>query len=102
MFSSQLYFYVLGHSSLPTTSTLVKSCKIQKVTYFTHFDQKNTRISGYKIMHKYTSATVTVHICIDTVTLLYIILVVFLAPHILSSTYSLSLSLSSTPKILFI
>ena len=102
MFSSQLYFYVLGHSSLPTTSTLVKSCKIQKVTYFTHFDQKNTRISGYKIMHKYTSATVTVHICIVTVTFLYIILVVFLAPHILSSTYSLSLSLSSTPKILFI
>ena len=100
MFSSQLYFYVLGHSSLPTTSTLVKSCKIQKVTYFTHFDQKNTCISGYKIMHKYTSATVTVHICIVTVTLLYIILVVFLALHILSSTYSLSLS--STPKMLFI
>ena len=100
MFSSQLYFYVLGHSSLPTTSTLVKSCKIQKVTYFTHFDQKNAHISGCKILHKYTSVTVTVHICIVTATLLYIILVVFLTPHNLSSTYSLSLA--STPKMLFI
>ena len=45
-----------------------KSCKIQKTLHFTHFDQKNTHISGCKIVHKYTIATVTVHICTTVAT----------------------------------
>ena len=76
-----------------TTSVIKKSYKIQKIAYFTYFDQKNTHISGCKIVHKCISATITVYICTVTVTLLYIILVLFLSHHILSSPESLSLSL---------
>ena len=28
-----------------------KSCKIEKVAYFIHFEQKNTHINGCKIVH---------------------------------------------------
>ena len=38
--------------------------------------KKNTHIGGYKIVHKCTRATVTVHICTVTVALLYIILII--------------------------
>ena len=55
----------------------MKSCKIEKVAHFTHFEQKNTHISGCKIVHLCTIATVTVHICTITVTLLSIILYFF-------------------------
>ena len=44
-----------------TTSVVAKSCKIQKVVHLAHFDQKNTHISGCKIVHKCTSAIVTMH-----------------------------------------
>ena len=59
-----------------TTLVVAKSCKIQKVTHLTHFDQINTHINGCKIVHKCTSATVTVHICTVIVALLYIILII--------------------------
>ena len=55
----------------------MKSCKIQKVVHFTHFKQKNSYISGCKIVHKCTSATVTVHICTVTVACAFNILVFF-------------------------
>ena len=41
-----------GHKALlrATTSALAKSCKIQKVAYFTHFDKKKTPTSvGVKL-----------------------------------------------------
>ena len=41
-----------------------KLCKMEKVTDFTHFEQKNNHISGCKVMHKCTIAIVTVHIAI--------------------------------------
>ena len=59
-----------------TTSVVAKSYKIQKITHLTHFDQINTHINGYKIVHKCTSATVTVYICTIIVALLYIILII--------------------------
>ena len=37
-----------------STSVDAKSSKIQKSLHFTHFDQKNTHISGCKIVHKST------------------------------------------------
>ena len=39
-----------------------KSCKIEKVAYFIHFEQKNTHINGCKIVHLCTIATITMHI----------------------------------------
>ena len=48
-----------------------KSCIIEKTFHFTHFNQKNTHISGYKIVYLCTSATVTVHICTVTVALTF-------------------------------
>ena len=77
-----------------TTSVIKKSCRIQKVAHFTYFDQKNTHISGCKIVHKCTSATITVYICTVTVTLLYIILILFL-----SSPDSFSLSSTQSPQL---
>ena len=59
-----------------TASVDAKSCKIEKVAHFTHFEQKNTHISGYK----------TVHIII----LHFFSLTSLLSP----SDFSLSLSLS--------
>ena len=60
-------------------STLVdaKSCKMQKTLHFTHFNQKNTHISGCKIVHKCIIATVTAHICMVTVAFAFNILVIF-------------------------
>ena len=37
---------------------------MEKVTDFTHFEQKHNYISGCKVMHKCTIAIVTVHIAI--------------------------------------
>ena len=54
-----------------------KSCKIYKVVYFTHFKQKKTHISGCKIMHKYTSVTIIMHIFTVTVTRAFNILIFF-------------------------
>ena len=66
---------------------VAKSCKIKKVVHFTYFDKKNTHISGYKIVHKCTSATITVHIWTVIVALTFNIL--------------LSFSLSPSPHCLF-
>ena len=41
-----------------------KLCKMEKVTDFTHFEQKNNHINGCKVVHKCTIAIVTVHIAI--------------------------------------
>jgi len=49
----------------------------EEVIHFTHFEQKNTYINGCKIVHKYTSATVTMHICTVTVARAFNILVFF-------------------------
>ena len=59
-----------------------ESCEMEKkVRNFTHFEQKNTHISGCKIVHLCTIATVIVHIivhkCTITVALAFIILLVF-------------------------
>ena len=66
-----------------STSVDVKSWKIQKVLHFTHFDQKNTYIIECKIVHKCTSATVTIHICTVTVSLAFILLFFLSPPHTL-------------------
>ena len=60
-----------------STSVDAKSCKMQKTLHFTHFNQKNTHISGCKIMHKCTIATVIVHICMVIVAFAFNILVIF-------------------------
>ena len=72
-------------------STLVdaKFCIIQKLHRFAHFNQKNTHISGDKIVHKCTIATVTVHICTVIVALAFNILMIF--------SLSLSLSFGHSP-----
>ena len=48
-----------------------KSCKIEKVAYFIHFEQKNTHINGCKIVPLCTIVTVAVHICMVTVAMMY-------------------------------
>ena len=65
-----LSFYFLRAS----TSVDAKFCMIEKTPHFTHFDLKNTYISGCKIVHLCTSATVTVHICMATVPCVFNIL----------------------------
>ena len=50
---------------------------MQKTLHFTYFDKKNTHFSGRKIVHKYTIAIVTVHICTVSVALAFYILVIF-------------------------
>ena len=80
-----LSFYFLRAS----TSVDAKFCMIEKTPHFTHFDLKNTYISGCKIVHLCTSATVTVHICMATVPCVFNILHFFLSP----SPHSLSFSL---------
>ena len=74
-------------------------CKIlqnRKSCSFYTFWEKNTHISGCKIVHLFTIATVTMHICTVTVTLLFIILYFFLSP--LFCFVSLSLTHSSIPR----
>ena len=87
-FSFSLYLRALA-------SVCVKSYKIEKVAHFTYFEQKNTHISGCKIVHLCTIITVTVHICTVTITLTSIILYFFLSA--LPCLVSLSLSHSSMP-----
>ena len=75
----------------------VQFSKIQKSLHFTHFGQKNTHISGCKIVYLYTIATVTVHICMITVARVFdILLLIFsLLPLTLISTLSFSFHHSS-------
>ena len=58
-------------------STCICECKIEKVLRYTYFDQKHTHISECKIVQKCISVTVTVHICMITVTRAFNILVFF-------------------------
>ena len=69
----------------------ITSCKIEKVTDFAHFEQKNTHISGCKIVHKCTRATITVHICTIIVALAFNILII--SNLLLFSIYSPSAKL---------
>ena len=55
---------------------MCKSCNIEKVTDFTHFEQKNTHISECKIVHKCTRAIVNVQICTVTIALAFNILII--------------------------
>ena len=55
---------------------MCKSCNIEKVTDFTHFEQKNTHISKCKIVHKCTRAIVNVQICTVTIALACNILII--------------------------
>ena len=77
-------------------SVCVKSCKIEKVAHFTHFEQKDTHISGCKIVHLCTITIVTVRICTITVAPLSIFLCFFLSPH--PCLARLSLTHSSVPR----
>ena len=67
-------------TSLKQLHQLMQNCAKWK-----NVEQKNTHISGYKIVHLYTIVTVSVHICTITVALAFIILLVF------SLSFSLSL-----------
>ena len=69
-------------------SVCAKLCKMEKVTNFTHFKQKNTHISECKVVHKCTIATVIVYICTVIVACAFNILTIF------SLSWSLLLSLS--------
>ena len=53
-----------------------KCAKWKKVTTFTQFEQKITHISGCKLVYKYTIATVTVYVCMITITCVFIILLI--------------------------
>ena len=68
---------------------------MKKVANFAQFEQKNTHISGCKIVHLCTIATVTVHICTVTVACPFNILLVFFSPLAM-------LSLSLSPDSLFV
>ena len=68
--------------------TLVDA-KWEKVLILHNLEQKNTHISGCKIVHLCIIAIVTMHICTVTVALAFIILLVF------SLSFSLSLGLLS-------
>ena len=63
---------------------------MKKLTNFTQLKQKNTHISGCKIMHLYTIATVTVHICTVTITYAFNILLVFFLSLISALTLTLT------------
>ena len=72
---------------------LVHKCaKWKKVTTFTQFEQKNTHISGCKLVYKYTIAIVIVQICTITVAWAYNILIIFSLSSLPDSHLPLSLS----------
>ena len=92
----QLFSITIASALRASTSVDAKFCIIEKTPHFTHFDLKNTHISKCKIVHLYTSATVTVHICTVIVTCVFNILHFFSLLHLtLSASHShLSLVLS--------
>ena len=68
---------------------------MEKVANFTQFEQKNTHISGCKIVHLYIISTVTVHIYTVIVACAFNILLVFSLSYLCSHSHShLTLSLS--------
>ena len=74
-----------------STSVGGYSSIIQKLLHFTHFCQKNIYINGCKVVHNYTNATMTVHICTVTVACVFTILIISSLSYVwLSSKISLS------------
>ena len=76
---------------------------MEKVTNFRHFEQKNTHISGCKIVHKFIIAIVTVHICTVIVACAFIILIISslsFSPCLWVLVTLTSLSLSSFDQII--
>ena len=63
---------------------------MEKGTNFTQFEQKNTHISGCKIVHLCTIATVTGHICTVTVAYAFNILLVFFLSLVSALTLTLT------------
>ena len=63
---------------------------MKKLTNFTQLKQKNTHISGCKIMHLCTIATVTVHICTVTIAYVFNILLVFFLSLVSTLTFTLT------------
>ena len=87
------YSLASGHLSTYRASTSVGgySSIIQKLFHFTHFNQKYTHISGCKVVHNYTNATVTVHICMVIVARVFTILIISSLSYVWLS-FQLSLS----------
>ena len=87
------YSLASGHLSTYRASTSVGgySSIIQKLFHFTHFNQKYTHISGCKVVHNYTNATVTVHICTVIVACVFTILIISSLSYVWLS-FQLSLS----------
>ena len=65
---------------------------MEKGANFTQFEQKNTHISGCKIMHLCTIATIIVHICTVTVAYAFNILLVFSLSLVSALTLTLTLT----------
>ena len=63
---------------------------MEKRANFTQFEQKNTHISGCKIMHLCTIVTITVHICTVTVAYAFNILLVFFLSLVSALTLTLT------------
>ena len=79
-----------------TASIDAKFCKIEKIhPFYTFWTKKNTHISGCKIVHLCTIATVTVHIYCSCAYhyFIYFFLTSLLSPSDLSLSLSLSLFL---------
>ena len=87
-FFFQLSFYLVNIRA--TTSACEKFCKIKKLYLLHILAKKNTQISGCKILHLCTSATVTVHIYTVTVACVFNILHFFFSPSLHSLSFSLS------------
>ena len=71
--SMGMYDKRLWQTLRASSSVCIKLYKMKKVTDFTYFEQKNTHISGCKIVYKCTIATVIVHICTVTVAIVHLI-----------------------------
>ena len=93
-FFFQLSFYLVNIRV--TISVCGKFCKIKKLYLLHILAKKNTHISGCKILHLCTSATVTVHICTVTVACVFNILHFFFLSF--TSLFQL-LTLTSFPSI---
>ena len=65
---------------------------MKKVANSAQFEQKNTHISGCKIVHLCTVATVTMHICTVTVTYAFNILLIFSLSLVSAQTLTLTLT----------
>ena len=88
-----IYIYIKVYFILRASpSVCAKLCKTEKVINFPHFEQKITHISGCKIVHKCTITTVTLQICIVTVSCAFNILIIFSLSSLYVTLTSLSFS----------